>query len=342
MSGDFIKRFMGVKDWKDVKEGELQNFIKSGLQENMNLEFKGKEYINGKENKIGKAISGFANSDGGLLIIGLSESKDDDPPKPGVLEPMTITKEDCQNILFNYAKPWPEKTIIHPVDLAQSGRIFLVDVPGDVYPPVQEARGGAYYTRINFQNVPMPHHLVERAFGKRLKPMLEPRAYLMGVKLPQGDDLMIEATIRLALGNNGPVAATQPAIIIAVGDEKLPMEAYNEGNELMMKYSPGNNLNGTWPTMSQNIPIPIYAGMFKNAGTIRFRIVAPNCLDISVACIEAPVETYTLELSEELLMGYIYEEKKTAMGRLVNGNLPFPPKRIPLKLNETQDVREYR
>ena len=109
MIGDLIRRFIkNVDNLALIEEQDLVNFKNSQVEENYHLEFKGKQFLTGQEKKIGKAISGFSNSDGGLLILGLSETKETDnkPPRPDNFEPIEkITREGLEQRLMSAVGP---------------------------------------------------------------------------------------------------------------------------------------------------------------------------------------------------------------------------------------------
>ena len=66
------------KNWTEAK---LNNFIASGIEESLTLEYKSAEALDRNEYKkkeITKDVSAMANSAGGTLIYGISESAEID------------------------------------------------------------------------------------------------------------------------------------------------------------------------------------------------------------------------------------------------------------------------
>ena len=69
----FIEAFL-QKNLIDVTKEDVQRFITRKMEENLNLDYKD---IRLSENpgELSKHVSAFANSDGGLLLLGVGERK---------------------------------------------------------------------------------------------------------------------------------------------------------------------------------------------------------------------------------------------------------------------------
>ena len=212
MVGEKIARWFRKEDPRSLVPEDLKQLIANRTQENLNLEFKsGRLLKKGEVASLGKAISAFANSDGGILILGVDEDKKKEPPVAGDLSPVTISKESFEQKLLSSVQPWPENTLIVPVEMGGGSRVFVIEVPSLHYPPVQDGSTRAYYYRANFQNVPMSHDMLQRAFNRGLRPSLRPLLEVVG---HSEDKDRSRTTFRLMLRNCGQIAATHLAIVI--------------------------------------------------------------------------------------------------------------------------------
>ena len=78
-----------VYHFVDIRENDIRRLIESGLEEHLQLEYKSALY---EDNDRGKReflldICMFANSSGGILLIGVPERRDDQGQPTGVLDP---------------------------------------------------------------------------------------------------------------------------------------------------------------------------------------------------------------------------------------------------------------
>lgn len=134
--------------------------IDDNLTENYTLDYKAltkkPQYGN-----YGKVISSFLNTNGGLLVIGVSEK---DHKYPDKITWGKISRETLVQNLYNIVDPWSSdigiQLIENPED--ENERIFVVDVPKSKNPP--HMANGVYYYRNVFESIPMSHPQVKGIF----------------------------------------------------------------------------------------------------------------------------------------------------------------------------------
>jgi hypothetical protein len=155
----------------DIKEADINSFIAQRIQENLTLDYKDFQKF---DDPIGLSmqISSFANSVGGLLILGISES--DNWPIAITWGNLNIkTRESLENKLRSQIYPKFDGLKIVPVyqNGSQEIGIYLIEIPQGDNPPYM-AGDKKYYKRLNFQKQPMEGYEVSDYFGRRKRPKL--------------------------------------------------------------------------------------------------------------------------------------------------------------------------
>jgi hypothetical protein len=298
MAVDYILRTFGVDNALSVTIDHLSDLIQRKIEESLNLEFKGSDAWNQPGQRIGKSISAFANSDGGLLIVGISEgsSRGKNQKIAGKLEPINDTKEQFQQKLWNLVKPWPSGTIIVPVK-CDGGNVFLNEIPGNQSPPIQDVQSKAYYMRTNSINMPMEAYQVEMAFNRRTKPSIIPEVRVTFNE--QGIRKKNEVILIISLLNTSVTTATYPAVTFV-----LPP---GQGNNISIRKVEGLFKDGLkefnikeWKTSSfaymARGKSPLYGMDSYPFGAIA---VSSELQDFSfgllVACMELPLSYYKVD-----------------------------------------------
>ena len=134
----FIKRFLG-KPSDQITADDIVSFISQSIEENLNLDYKSiPQKINFDE--LAKDVSAFANSEGGLLIFGVSEKGEVDQKTKKTIRiyPESITwgepslrKETIDQHLVGKIHPPIEDSRVIPIRKSEQDPsvIFLIDVP---------------------------------------------------------------------------------------------------------------------------------------------------------------------------------------------------------------------
>ncbi len=139
-------------------------------RENSNIEYKKAHQKFSNTNEIGKDVSAFANSEGGLIFYGV-ECNDNDRTKPTAITGLDPINIETFDRVVNSAIHYPIKGILKKLIPDHNPKVMLVYVPQSDESPHQNG-DNKYYIRLGSESKPMPHYLVELHFGKRQKPEL--------------------------------------------------------------------------------------------------------------------------------------------------------------------------
>ena len=165
----FVERWFTKKPC-DVKAEDIESFISRKIEENINLDYKDiRSYSNYDE--LSKDISAFANSEGGLIILGVSEERIGKGkqirihPKEITWSDATLSKEQLEDNLIVKIRPLINGLRIIPIRQGNGSLkvIFLIDIPQSDNPP-HMASDYRYYKRLNFERKPMEHYEVANFF----------------------------------------------------------------------------------------------------------------------------------------------------------------------------------
>jgi len=78
------------KALRDIREGDLRRVVESRLEEHLQLEYKSALYADGERGRreFLQDVCMFANTAGGILLIGVPELRDEQGQPPGVADPV--------------------------------------------------------------------------------------------------------------------------------------------------------------------------------------------------------------------------------------------------------------
>lgn len=156
----FIEKYFG-KPPEEISAKDVEDFVSKKIEERIDLEYKDiRSFADFPQ--LRKEVSAFANSRGGLLILGVGESKSEPALPSGVTwgDP-GLKKETLEQAIMDGIVPRMEAPRILPVRNNDLRQVFLIDVPRSRSPPHMVSGGDfRYYKRYNFEAVPMRHNEV--------------------------------------------------------------------------------------------------------------------------------------------------------------------------------------
>jgi len=270
-------------------------FISRRIEENLNLEYTSIKSLD-SPSELKKEIAAFANSDGGLLFIGISEEIKGQKRLPIEIEWNTNvkrTREWFQDITINQIWPLIPGIRIIPVQ-SEKGNIFLVDIPASQTPP--HMSDGKYYHRNNFESNPMEHYQVADAFGKRRRPVLKPI-----VKISNYDPKNRTLKLSYGLTNFGQVLAKWPMLHIILSfcsiENEHGLDFWQNIRKEKTEYG-----EDEWIIHWQSPISVLHAGMQTTKANLNIRLVkSPAILRIIVAAEEARTDYFITLIGERWL-----------------------------------------
>jgi len=139
--------------------------------ERLHLDFKQEPKQEDLQKIVGKAVTGFANADGGVLVFGVAE-------RSGILEDRPLADatdfEQHLNTMFSRCVAFPVEGVVTRAILKVPGPhgYVVVHVPASDLAPHRSQVDKQYYRRVGESFVPMEHYEIADAFGRRHLPRL--------------------------------------------------------------------------------------------------------------------------------------------------------------------------
>jgi len=171
---------------KIVANGEaaIYEFIANRAAEELFLDFKrssddgkGKKLSDNDRNNLAKSLSGFSNSEGGVIVWGVDCSKD---PTGADVAKAKIPIENpkrflswIENAISGCTVPPAERVRNHAIIIPSTDTGFVITlIPKSEITPHQVSGECKYYIRAGSNFLPTPHQVLAGMFGRRPQPNL--------------------------------------------------------------------------------------------------------------------------------------------------------------------------
>lgn len=165
---------MNFFELEEYDLSDIQRLIDNEIEEDLHLDYKDGRALSKEDKKrteITKDVSAFANSDGGIIVYGLSEV-DHKPSRLSPIDGRVYTKEWLEQVILRIGRRVKD-VLIFPVRVDDdiSNTIYVVKIPRSNDSP-HMADDHKYYKRFNFSSIPMEEYEVRESFNRKLSPSL--------------------------------------------------------------------------------------------------------------------------------------------------------------------------
>lgn len=267
-ANDLTSYFNSIKT-----ETDLKRMITDHVKEDLYLEFKQKrdrrhaQLEDDDKFNFSRALSGFANSDGGILIWGVETYKRDESAKS--LKPITDVDgfiRSLKSSLVNSVQPFVDNVLIEKIPTDASEQVGFVKclIPqSDKTPHRAMLAEREYYKRSTEGFYRLEHFDLEDMFGRRQKPLLV--LHITPGNYPGDDPEMRE--VKFAFMNEGRWTAQHFGFLCQFDDniELVGMSGFEIRNI--------TELNDGIPTISyeNNMNVIHPNGILRHLGSVRYK-----------------------------------------------------------------------
>ncbi|EKE06456.1 MAG: hypothetical protein ACD_19C00008G0002 [uncultured bacterium] len=230
----------------------IDSFITDRQREELFLDFKrssdngsGKKLSNEDRKNLSKAITGFGNSEGGIIVWGIECSrKSDEGDVASAKFPLVDVKKFAGYIeseISGLSVPPHTKVENHEIfDDSKKSGFVVTYIPQNQGSPLQDIIKKQFYIRAGSSFFPAPYQVIAGMFGKRPQPNVY-NMYTMGPAKIGADSEVIETQIGFMLHNEGPGisenlflnvqiwSAPGPNCIISIADRENWGGSFNFG-----------------------------------------------------------------------------------------------------------------
>lgn len=167
---------------------------------------------------LAKALSGFSNADGGILVIGL-EARSVNKGDPDIIQSLKPVadamgvKSKIENLIGNLVEPpLPGIRVAEVMEVpGQPSGFVLVYIPPTEGLPVRSRKHSNFYMRVSAGTFPMEYFQLADLFGRRQRPVLSLWSKLGGFKAESGG-AFYEREFYLGIMNSGRAIARFPSL----------------------------------------------------------------------------------------------------------------------------------
>ena len=216
----------------------IRQFRHEERTEDLHLEFKrinSSDFTNENDRKnLAKAVSGFANAAGGLIVWGVAtDKKGESAAAIQEIEGLSTLGKKLEEFAGNWVSP-PVQGVLHkviPISGPNKGCAVTFVPESDSVPHMNNFEN-RYYKRNGSRFLPMEHYEVADMFGRRKRPKLKLHTSFSELKLTKGrQEEYVDFELIIGLENVGRGVAKYPYLSIKV-QEPYAVSTYGlDGNE---------------------------------------------------------------------------------------------------------------
>ncbi|MDP4005083.1 helix-turn-helix domain-containing protein [Methylobacterium sp. NEAU K] len=277
-----------------IHEGEagILRLIDARMQEGVQLDFKQKGdprrgSFDGNDKKIlAKAVSGFANSAGGLLVWGVNAEKGHDgvdcaqaPAAP--IAQIELFLSEATTLVGQLLQPRHDGIHLHAVPSATaagSGYLLMYIERSERRPHRSEASGQKqYFKRAGDSFFEMEHYDIEDAFKRVSAPKLSLEIEYQG-SMMDGNGRPLVGIIVLFLRNIASITAKSPYLMIGRQSGVMGVHQAFSGKPIY---------EGTWTVYSGSVLSDIHPGQRRAVMRVELKFEWPNTANPKICTVES-------------------------------------------------------
>lgn len=259
---------------RDISEWtieDLQGLIADAVPEDVHLEYKASEHLKSKRvEEITRAVTAFANADGGIVVYGLREGNGDKQHIPQEIdEGLTagdLTAEGLDQMLSSAISPPIPGLRIREIALGEGRRTFAIGVPKPGYSAPHQARDKKYYRRWNTTVQAMHDFEIRALMSRRTQPDLKVNVRLKSATTPEDKPGVIRASFDVSVENlsNEPCLYSLIKLMI-VAEEELAASVYPGFGTPQLKTIMMEGKEHPSKVYTQNFSVPHHMPFFQGA-----------------------------------------------------------------------------
>jgi hypothetical protein len=195
----------------------IDEFIDGRLPESLFLDFKksadqgrGRHLHESDRNNFSAAVSGFGNSEGGVIVWGVECHRDssgaDVPSQKVPLEDAAKFAGWLEDAVHTATSPPSRRTISKAIRTGIDNQGFVVTlIRKNIGPPLYDTRGNKFLIRAGSSFIATPPSVLAGLFGQRP----QPRVYVMWATKAESTDTGLVVALTLMFHNEGPSVARE-------------------------------------------------------------------------------------------------------------------------------------
>jgi hypothetical protein len=200
-----------VREPTDWAEADLEALVRDEVPEGLHLDYKDSRAFEGfhdkQKNELAKDVSAFANSDGGVLVIGIQEKDNKPVAVDEGLDPTAVRREAVEQVIQSRIQQRIDGVRVHAVPLLSKGQgrvAYVISVPASDRAP-HMAHDNKYYKRYDFTSLPMQDYEVRDVSNRRTVPRLAGQCEFSYVSRHSETGYLLQA--RFSIKNEGEAPA---------------------------------------------------------------------------------------------------------------------------------------